>query len=417
MDLGAERLSFPRPKRLYGNAALLTLADLATKSASVLLALLIARYLGPEIYGRYATAAAVVDLFALITGLGFERELTRRGGRDPDSIGRSLQLTFMATALSCLAAALALTAFLTFSVYSPQITYLIIVLGIGAVLARFIMPFRYVCLLLGSSQITAIIQTLSTAALAGATLGIIMLGGSVVTIAYTYATTMLLTLLVWLIWLPKDYLQPTRTSPADVLRFVRDAVPFAFSNMLWVAYFNFDTFMLSLMRSEAEVGIYAGVYRIVGINYVVGYALVSTFTPLLFSSYVNDRDEFSRIGRRLFWSMALCGVVLGLSLYWGSETLIRTLVGREYVDGIPIAQVLSLAVLFRMLNYALCEILTTSDRQRLRVVLEAMMLVVNIILNLLLIPAYGGLGAAAATVTAEICLCLAAAWCCWRRSP
>ena len=65
---------------IFKGALPLSIADFASKGASVLVTLLIARYYGPKIYGQYAIAAAICGLFLMITGIGFEQELTRRGG-------------------------------------------------------------------------------------------------------------------------------------------------------------------------------------------------------------------------------------------------------------------------------------------------------------------------------------------------
>ena len=92
------------------------------------------------------------------------------------------------------------------------------------------------------------------------------------------------------------------------------------------------------------------------------------------------------------------------SLYYFADILVPGIIGREYTAGIPIAEILSLAVLFRMVNFGLCEILTTSERQRIRIYLEIGLLTVNIILNYILIPLYGGVGAAIATVASEAVL-------------
>jgi O-antigen/teichoic acid export membrane protein len=63
-------------------------------------------------------------------------------------------------------------------------------------------------------------------------------------------------------------------------------------------------------------------------------------------------------------------------------------------------------------NQGLCEVLTTSDRHGIRIWLESSLLAVNVILNLLLIPRFGGLGAAIATVAAEVVLSIGAIWVC-----
>ena len=106
--------------------------------------------------------------------------------------------------------------------------------------------------------------------------------------------------------------------------------------------------------------------------------------------------------------MLAAGVLTAVALFLMMPVMMSVVFGSAYAAGIPIAQLLSVAVLFRMVNFGLSEILTTSDRQKIRILLEGGMLAVNVMLNCTLIPRYGAMGAAAATVIAEVFLFLGA---------
>jgi O-antigen/teichoic acid export membrane protein len=179
-----------------------------------------------------------------------------------------------------------------------------------------------------------------------------------------------------------------------------------------VAYFNFDIFLMSLLRPDTEVGIYAGVYRIIAINYVLGMAVANSFTPILFGKFASSRQEFGRVSRNLVATMCLIGISMSLILYYYSGWLVAMIIGDLYKEGAVIARILSLAVTLRLVNFGLCEILTTGNRQKSRVFVEMVMLLFNVGLNGFLIPLYGGVGAAMATVGAEIVLIIAATLAC-----
>jgi O-antigen/teichoic acid export membrane protein len=106
------------------------------------------------------------------------------------------------------------------------------------------------------------------------------------------------------------------------------------------------------------------------------------------------------------------GAILAVLLYLGSDLLVTMILGASYIRGIVLAQILSAAVFFRLMNQGLCEVLTTSDRHSIRICLEGGLLLVNVILNLLLIPQFGGVGAATATVAAEVVLTIGVIWVC-----
>ncbi|MBC8179846.1 oligosaccharide flippase family protein, partial [candidate division KSB1 bacterium] len=398
---------------LLQGALPLSIADFASKGANVLVALLIARYFGPKIYGQYATAASVCGLFLMATGIGFEQELTRRGGINKEAISQSLILNFVAIGIMSLFAYMALVIFFSFGTYPQETIYLGILMGVALIASRFHLPFRHLCLLLNKSRITAIIQSIATVSVLLLSVCVIYFHLNIIFIIISQLLVAVCFIVVWLRWTPQEYLHG-KIKKNDLKIFFKNSLPFAFSNIIWITYFNFDTFMLSLLRTEAEVGIYAGIYRIIGVNYILGYAITNAFTPKLFKVYHSSSFLFAKIGRQLVTIVFITGAILASILYFFSYIIIPFIVGESYLGGIIVSQVLSIAILFRLLNFGLCEILTTSNRQNLRVRLEAAMLFINIILNFILIPLYGGLGAATATVFAEVFLLIGCLFICYR---
>jgi O-antigen/teichoic acid export membrane protein len=94
--------------------------------------------------------------------------------------------------------------------------------------------------------------------------------------------------------------------------------------------------------------------------------------------------------------------------------VVVAILGVLYQEGAVIAMILSLAVMFRFLNFGIGEMLTTGNRQKARVSIEMVMLLTNVALNGLLIPLYGGVGAAVATGIAEIVLFIGAISLCFK---
>ena len=88
--------------------------------------------------------------------------------------------------------------------------------------------------------------------------------------------------------------------------------------------------------------------------------------------------------------------------------------GAAYVEAAPLARVLGVAAFFRTINFGWSQALTTSGRHSTRIAVEGALLVLNVVLNLLLIPAWGAIGSAIATLGAELML-TGAGWLLWRR--
>ena len=397
---------------LYKGALPLSIADTAAKGASGVIALVIARYYGPFQFGQYATALSVCGIFMLITGIGFEQEFTRRGSIEKNDIPASLSLHLIALAITSAMAFLLMTAFLLLSGYSRDIMVIGLLLGVTLLVQNLNRPFRFLYLLLSKSHMTATIQTIATGTVLALLVFVIYMNGSLVYIVMSQLLVAIAVAVAWFWWTPKMYFA-IRTNGKSVVDFFRKSVLFGFSNMIWVAYFNFDVFLMSFLRPGTEVGIYAGVCRIIAINYVLGWAVANSFTPALFEKFASHRQAYGRVSRSLIATMCMIGVLLSLFLYTYSEMLVSLIIGESYKEGVVIGRILSLSVTFRFINYGLCEVLTTGNRQKTRVSVEMVMLLSNVIMNGALIPLYGGVGAAIATVFAEIVLFAAAALTCF----
>jgi O-antigen/teichoic acid export membrane protein len=395
-------------KGLAKTATYLVIADAASKGASGVLALLIARYLGPVVYGGYATAASLCGVFLLISAIGFEQELTRRGGMDERELGPALVLNLFCVAATGLLAYGAMMLFVQFAGYSREVVLLTAWLGVATLAVRFNLPFRYVSLVLQQTGVAALLQGTTTVIMLGASLAVMFAGGTVFGLVGVQLVAGVAAFLAWMLWWPRERWTATALSRESVVTFLKASLAFGASNVIWVAYFNFDVFMLSLLRPGAEVGLYAGVYRIVAVSYVVGYAVTNAFTPQLFRTFGTSAQDFRRLALRVWQVTIGLGVVSGLTLIGGAGILVTGILGPEYAAAIPLARILGVAAVLRMVNLGLCETMTTSDRQILRVVFEGGMLAINVAVNAALIPRYGATGAAVATLAAEVALTLAA---------
>jgi len=369
------------------------------------IAILIARFLGPHLYGQYTTATAVCSIFLMLTGLGFEQEFTRRGSVDSKQANSGLSLCFYSIALSSLFAFVLLLAFLFVSPYSSEIIVITLLLWIALVFNRLHYPFRYLGLILRKPEDVAFIQVIGLFLLVTVIFYLLINNSTVHSIIYAQIIISAIILIFWFLWMKHRSIKFVALGYSDLQLFFKNSLPFAASNIIWVAYFNFDAFILSLLRTEAEVGIYGAVFKIIAMSYIFGYAVSNTFTPLLFKSFhLNDKADQSALGTRLAVVMLVLSVLMSVVFFVLSPWLLKVIIGNDFSEGVVIMRILSISIFFRLLNFAFAEMLTTSGRQMQRVKLEWLLLAANIIMNIALIPSYGGVGAAIATLIAEAVL-------------
>ncbi len=165
-------------------------------------------------------------------------------------------------------------------------------------------------------------------------------------------------------------------------------------------YHRVDQIMLFHMQSASTTGVYAAGVRLVEWLQVIPLALMSSLLPLLSSSYSSFPERFEKIYRLSFKYLLIfiIPVAVGASLF--PETIVTFFYGKEYALASQSFSILIFAEIFVFLGIVNNTILVAAEKQSLDPIFTGCSVVVNILLNLMLIPCYGLTGAAAASLAA-----------------
>ena len=161
-----------------------------------------------------------------------------------------------------------------------------------------------------------------------------------------------------------------------------------------------DILMLAPLGSLADVGLYGAAARLVMVQTMASVILNAVIVPQISTALA--RGDQAR-ARRLFLSALVVALVLSCPLaliFWGyGGPIMKIAFGAEFAHGGTVLAVLGAAQIFGALSVPASAFLILADRQRLFGALTASALALNIGGNLVLIPAYGALGAAVASLS------------------
>lgn len=174
-------------------------------------------------------------------------------------------------------------------------------------------------------------------------------------------------------------------------------------------YNDIDKVMLGKV-SFAEVGIYAAAYRIIDVSMAPVRALASAAYPHFFRLGVGGiRQTWSyartQIGRACLYSLILTPAL------WIGAPLLPHIVGNSYAEAVPALRWLALLPMMRSVHVFLADALSGAGLQGLRSAIQLGVAVTNFVLNLVILPKYGWLGAAWTSLASDglLLLCLAIA--------
>jgi O-antigen/teichoic acid export membrane protein len=185
-------------------------------------------------------------------------------------------------------------------------------------------------------------------------------------------------------------------------RLLRAATPLAVAYGFVSVYFYIDIALLARLSSSSQVGLYDAAYRFMFLGILIPGAIVSSVYALAAESAASDRARFARLAREL---LSLCALALPLPvivLCADPEGLLRLLYGGAYADGAPVLRVLGIGVALTIATGVVGPLLIALGEERVTLRISIAAAVLNVALNLELIPSLHAVGAAIATVATEL---------------
>ncbi|MDE6578583.1 MAG: flippase [Muribaculaceae bacterium] len=193
-------------------------------------------------------------------------------------------------------------------------------------------------------------------------------------------------------------------SALKIKRHLKPIIKIFLLNFAISIYVNLNPIMLGFMTDTTIVGYYTSVTKIIRASNGLTLALGSALLPRLSNYFGSGRfEEFNILKRKALDVIMLLCVPLSMGIFIVAPYLIPVFSGKEYMPAILTLQISAPAILFSALNYIISiQILYSQNKENLVIMSTAGGAVVNVIINLLLIPHFQQNGAAAAGCLAEL---------------
>lgn len=387
-------------RRALANVAWLSGESILRLIVGLFLGIWIARYLGPHAFGQYSYALALVALFGVFSRLGMDNVLVREIVRSPVSrhelLGSAFAMKF-AGGLAAFAAAVCCTVILRPS--DPTALSLVAIIGAGLVAQSVdVIDLWFQSQLQSRRSVVARNIAFLTTSLLKA--GLILAGAAVAAFAFAGLIELLLAGagLVLAYRLSGETLSAWRATSSRAMDLLTPSLPLIFAGLAVSLYMRIDQVMISSMLGDSALGAYSAAIRLTEAAYFIPTVISSSALPAIVSLRTSNPGQFRDRMQWLFDLMVVLAFAIALPLSLFSGPLVRLLYGEAYATAAPVLAVHAWSTLFVFLGVAssswlLVENLTTVSFYRTAVGAAA-----NIALNLLLIPAFGVVGAAWATL-------------------
>lgn len=191
---------------------------------------------------------------------------------------------------------------------------------------------------------------------------------------------------------------------------LRTSMAFGLAGLFVKVYSSIDSILLSLYESKEAVGMYAVAYKLTYAFQFLPMAFVGAIYPAMSSFFPHDREHLRQLFDHSIWYMALLAVPITFGIATTADLLIPLFYPNGYTDAIAALQVLVFVLLFIFLDFPVGSLLNAAHKQGIKTAVMGVTMIVNIVLNILLIPRLGILGACWAAVVSFIVLFVVSFW-------
>ncbi|MBI2910496.1 MAG: oligosaccharide flippase family protein, partial [Chloroflexi bacterium] len=372
-------------------------------------AILMLRLLGPENAGKYAFAVLLIGFFGVIVDFGLGTLLTRDVARDPGVARRYLSNTILARGL-------------LYATSMPVLGGVVLLyqglFGLSddtaatvGLFALALIPTGFAAALSATFQahekmeypaLVSVCTTLCKVILGTA---VLLLGWGIVGLgAVALATNLFTAAMLYGLVRHALFVPALEGDLRFQRRLLAGAAPLMVNNLLSMLFFRFDVMLLQPIKGDLATGYYTTAYKFPdGLNLIPSLFTLAIF-PLLSRLANQAQDSLVRAFRLALKLLLAVSLPISVGMAIIAPQLIDLVFGEAYLPSAAVLQVLIWFLPFSYVNSVTHYVLIAVNRQRFLTLAFVIGASFNILANLVVIPAYGVLGAAVVTVLSELVL-------------
>jgi O-antigen/teichoic acid export membrane protein len=383
--------------------AVLSTATVLIRLIGFVAVTLLARKAGPHAFGTYAFALALVGfVVGTPTDFGFGTLGIRKIARDPQTAGKVVGEALAVQAIIAAFTVALLVSIMPFISTDSELVTLTPLLALYYVAYSMTVDWA----LQGLQQLRAVAAArLTGQVIFGVVTPLILIRGPAGAERYAavFAAGATITAIVAFAMVRRA-VGPIRMSWAIVPLWdlAKGAAPLGFSLIMLQVYYSMDQVLLGLLTNKAQVGQYAAATKLPAVLGGFTAIWLSAFYPHASKLFTHDSDAL----RRQFGGFTSLSIVAALPLAAGSAILstpvMTGLFGSAYRPAGPPFAILMAAGAIAVVATNYTSLVMAAGQERTFALSVTVAAIVNVLLNLALIPLWGTIGAAIATVAAQL---------------
>lgn len=392
-------------RRIVKNILSLFASQLNIAILSLILSIYIARVLGDNALGKYSFIIAFPRLFLVLLDLGYEtlliRNVSRKKSLASEYLGNILgfRLLLIPIILTLIVIVINIMG------YPNDTKYLVYLFSIYFVLLSVSSVFRVTFRAFEKMEFEAGINIFTAFLRIPMSLFFLHIGYSLIEIGYIFIFSAIIEIIISYLLCKKIIVKPeVRIDLLFVKNTIKFALPLALVSIFGLIFVKIDTVMLSYMKGDDVVGWYNAAYNLTQGFSAIPILLMNVLLPLLSYYYIYSKQSLKKGYEKSFKFLFYLGLPLSIGIFMIADNIIYFFYGLEFINSIIALKILAWDILLKFLYLCTSFVLISINRQKQMTIIVISTAMLNIFLNLLLIPGYSYIGSGIATLITEIFL-------------
>jgi O-antigen/teichoic acid export membrane protein len=385
-------------KTIFSNIVAMVFSRLIGGISGIILSVLLARELSPEIFGQYALLINLAIMLSVVSDFGISILTTREIAKNRTKLndyfiaGSVIKIFFTFLSLCILSIYIVL-----FMNDNTRLMYA----AFAAFFVMFIVQFNEFIISFYNAfenmNYSSKIYLFSKMALFISGVAVVFLfkdkGLDVLFLWQLVAISVVFSFSIY-IFLSKVIFVKLRFDKHIILDILKKSIPFGLFSIGGIVYLKIDNLILASYFGSDEVGYYQAAMQLI----IVLEVLILISSKAIYPVIARLHNKSKKITIKFIENSLFGAILLGLpsavflSVY--SEQFILIMYGEDYAPSGPGLTILAWLVPIRFMAHILGTVLSGTSNQKHRAIATWLAALLNIVLNIILIPRYGFIGAA-----------------------
>ena len=380
--------------RITKNSFFLLVANVSDVVFALVSVAILARYLGVEVYGQYVFIISIILVFDTISQFGMRRIIIREVSKDKENVGKYMGSFII---IRCILSAIAFGAvavtinILNLSEIYKTATYILMA---SQTISTFSMAFMTIFYAFEKMAYQTIISAVNNVLGIIFIIFVVSLDLGFIPLMIAMILPNVATFFLSYILLTKKISRPKfEFNPKQWKLLIKESYPLFIEMVFRQNFLRVDIFIIKALRSASEVALFNAPYSLILRLQMIPLAFTTSLFPLMSRHADTSREAFKSTYVKAFKILFNLSLPFAIATTILADKIIIIIFGINFIKSAVALKILIWMVTLMFLDSIINTVLVSLKKQWFSAVSHAAMFIVNLILDLLLVPIYGYVGA------------------------